>query len=112
MFFEEDITGGHHKRRIDVAPLKLVCFCLLLSVVGRRGNSLLGCSDKTTPDDCSVLFMSSLCAGPYFPFAALRAPAHISLRKDGCAMGDAVAVLYGIFVFVLLMLYVRGCEKV
>jgi hypothetical protein len=56
--------------------------------------------------------MSSLCAGPYFPFAALRAPAHISLRKDGCAMGDAVAVLYGIFVFVLLMLYVRGCEKV
>jgi len=27
-------------------------------------------------------------------------------------MGDAVAVLYGIFVFVLLILYVKGCEKV
>jgi len=27
-------------------------------------------------------------------------------------MGDAVAVFYGIFVFVLLILYVKGCEKV
>jgi hypothetical protein len=34
------------------------------------------------------------------------------LSKGGCAMGDAVAVIYGIFVFVLLILYVKGCEKV
>jgi len=27
-------------------------------------------------------------------------------------MGDAVAVIYGIFIFVLLILYVKGCEKV
>jgi len=27
-------------------------------------------------------------------------------------MGDAVAVIYGIFVFVILILYVTGCEKV
>ncbi len=32
--------------------------------------------------------------------------------KGGFAMGDAVAVFYGIFVFVLLILYVKGCEKV
>jgi len=32
--------------------------------------------------------------------------------KGRFAMGDAVAIIYGIFVFVLLMLYVRGCEKV
>jgi len=27
-------------------------------------------------------------------------------------MGDAIAVVYGIFVFVFLILYVAGCEKV
>ncbi len=32
--------------------------------------------------------------------------------KGWCAMGDAVAVIYGVFVFVLLILYVKGCEKV
>ena len=32
--------------------------------------------------------------------------------KGGYAMGDAVAVIYGIFIFVLLILYVKGCEKV
>jgi hypothetical protein len=32
--------------------------------------------------------------------------------KGWCAMGDAIAVIYGIFIFVLLILYVKGCEKV
>ena len=32
--------------------------------------------------------------------------------KGRFAMGDAVAIIYGIFVFVLLILYVKGCEKV
>jgi len=27
-------------------------------------------------------------------------------------MGDAIAVIYGLFVFVLLILYVSACEKV
>jgi len=27
-------------------------------------------------------------------------------------MGDAIAVIFGIFVFALLILYVTGCEKV
>ncbi len=34
------------------------------------------------------------------------------LPKGWSAMGDAIAVFYGIFVFVLLILYVKGCEKV
>jgi hypothetical protein len=33
-------------------------------------------------------------------------------RERWCFMGDAVAVIYGIFVFVILILYVTGCEKV
>jgi len=27
-------------------------------------------------------------------------------------MGDGIAVIYGLFVFVLLIAYVTGCEKV
>jgi len=41
----------------------------------------------------------------------MRKRAHHAV-KGWCAMGDAVAVIYGIFVFVLLILYVKGCEKV
>jgi hypothetical protein len=33
-------------------------------------------------------------------------------RKGRCSMGDAVAVIYGLFVFVALILYVTACEKV
>jgi len=34
-------------------------------------------------------------------------------RVEGrCAMGDAIAVGFGLFVFVLLIMYVTGCEKV
>ena len=70
-------------------------------------------ADKPRSDVTGVRFFTRpLRPRPQFRLAALRAPAHITFRKDGCAMGDAVAVLYGIFVFVLLMLYVRGCEKV
>jgi hypothetical protein len=32
--------------------------------------------------------------------------------KGWCAMGDLIAVVYGFFVFGLLILYVTGCEKV
>ena len=32
--------------------------------------------------------------------------------KGRWPMGDALTVIYGIFVFVLLILYVKGCEKV
>jgi len=27
-------------------------------------------------------------------------------------MGDAIAVIYGVFVFIFLIIYVTGCEKV
>jgi hypothetical protein len=32
--------------------------------------------------------------------------------KGRCAMGDAIAVGFGIVVFVMLIMYVTGCEKV
>jgi hypothetical protein len=32
--------------------------------------------------------------------------------KGRCSMGDAIAVIYGLFVFILLVAYVTGCEKV
>lgn len=37
---------------------------------------------------------------------------HCHLPRKATAMGDAAAVLYGIFVFVLLLLYVQACRKV
>ena len=41
----------------------------------------------------------------------MRVGAHIP-GKVRCAMGDAVTILYGIFVFALFILYVKGCEKI
>jgi hypothetical protein len=37
--------------------------------------------------------------------------AHEALER-WCSMGDAIAVLYGIFIFILLIAYVTGCERV
>jgi hypothetical protein len=56
--------------------------------------------------------MRSLRWRSFFHVASLCAGAQLTMRKGACAMGDAVAVIYGIFLFVLLILYVKGCEKV
>ena len=37
--------------------------------------------------------------------------AHEALER-WCSMSDAIDVLYGIFIFVLLIAYVTGCERV
>ncbi len=60
----------------------------------------------------SLFFTQHLRSTTRFRLAALRAGAQINACKGWCAMGDLVAVVYGFFVFGLLILYVTGCEKV
>jgi hypothetical protein len=56
--------------------------------------------------------MPSLCAEPKFHDEDLCRQAHKRPRERWCHMGDVIAVMFGVTIFALLLVYIPACEKV